>query len=317
MPEPPGKNRLQQSLLRIKQTALHATSNMQAARSKLKLIFTISIVLVIYCLAVLFHSNKRPKIRRPFFFQYANPQTIAEGHDNPEWLQKSLEKLQKVFVTDYVQWHNQTLSRLLTEESYNHSKFRALVFIGNGASHGLGDRIRGVLYAYIQAVFSERVLLIDWTEPYPISSVFRSGTETNFTFDRAYIRQSGNNTFNSSEVKKAKYMKDLSMFLQPVSIIYMKCEPRPDWYSVFDVVDEYPELPFSRRLKGLLPLKVRPKSEEMFPLLLNALFRSSEELDKLLLTSHNRGLFPISLPLSKNPVKNIDTTNHMFQYTLG
>lgn len=60
---------------------------------------------------------------------------------------------------------------------------RKLIYTGMGNKHGLGDRFRGILHAYLCAILSERVLLLAWSDPFPLDTVFRSAPGASVMFD--------------------------------------------------------------------------------------------------------------------------------------
>lgn len=77
-------------------------------------------------------------------------------------------------ITRYMAFHK--------AQRFNNSA-RKLIYIGQGNHQGFGDRFRGILNAYELAVFSQRVLLISWREPFPLKAVFVSAPGVELMYD--------------------------------------------------------------------------------------------------------------------------------------
>lgn len=71
----------------------------------------------------------------------------------------SLQLLRKVLLDDYTQWH---------KRSRRSRDVQRLVYQQKGAQPGLGDRFTALLAGYIHAVASQRLFLVDWTEPFAL-----------------------------------------------------------------------------------------------------------------------------------------------------
>ena len=78
-----------------------------------------------------------------------------------------------LLIDDYASWHRR-----------NRYKAPTLVYrCPRRACGGLGDRIRGIAQAYLVAVVTRRVFLIDWYDPLPLQDVL-SPNKFDWVFDR-------------------------------------------------------------------------------------------------------------------------------------
>lgn len=81
----------------------------------------------------------------------------------PRYQKEALYRMNKTFLTEYLDWH-----RIQPAEASR------LIYRLRGSQPGLGDRFVGLINAYIHAFLSERVLLVDWQEPFPLEEVLAS-----------------------------------------------------------------------------------------------------------------------------------------------
>lgn len=246
-----------------------------------------------------------------FFFEKATSQSVVEGYAKAGILRREIANLELVLVSDYVKWHSNKVSGI-KRGNESLSKVQTMIFFGNGRHHGLGDRFRGIMFAYLLCVFTERVLLIQWDEPYPLSRIFVNGIGTNFTYDPMYFTPSqlSNGSEDAIHVGDVKSMHDLPKVLSSAQTVWFECEPRVNWREVFEVLEEFPALPISRKLSKFLPFEVRPQATSVLPLILRALFRPSPEFKKLMsarmLYEHR---FSLSRIWARSPLRKIRVTH--------
>lgn len=69
-----------------------------------------------------------------------------------------LDASRTFWVTDYMKWH---------KENRKLPQARRLIF--TPVSAGLGDNLRGIIRAYLYAVLTRRLLLVDWNRPFPLA----------------------------------------------------------------------------------------------------------------------------------------------------
>lgn len=101
----------------------------------------------------------------------------ADSNHNLNSTSKEIfEQLVEITVLQYMRFHKANRFR---------PGARKLIYTGMGNKHGLGDRFRGILHAYLCALLSDRVLLLAWSDPFPLETVFRSAPGTSVMFDAA------------------------------------------------------------------------------------------------------------------------------------
>ncbi|PXF49607.1 hypothetical protein BWQ96_00677 [Gracilariopsis chorda] len=224
-------------------------------------------------------------------------------------MQESLQALKRVLIDRYVLWHHSTVSKV-REGELDGSSVRTLVFVGNEGRHGLGDRLRGMLFAYLAAVFSNRLLLIHWQDPFPLSTVLVNSVHSNYTYDASLFPSRTKEEGGEEDkvyVKKATLM-EMHLFTGIHRMLVLECEPRPSLDDVFKAMRKFPRLQTSIAMKKILPLRRRPHPNQFFPLIFKALLRPSAALRKMMaeiIDKHNR--FAPSRLWKQGPLKRIDT----------
>lgn len=248
-----------------------------------------------------------------FFFEHATPKTLAPrgkpiSQKKIQSIQQTLDALSQILIERYVTWHQAIVSKVRNGE-LDASSVRILVFVGNEGRHGLGDRLRGLLFAYFAAVFSDRLLLIHWQDPFPLSTVFVNSLRSNFTYDESLFPcpSGANGQPDKSSVKRATLL-DMDLFTDHHKMVLLECEPRPLFEDIFKIVRRFPKLSSSIELKKILPLPKRPQPHQFFPLVFKALFRPSAELRKMMTeTIDEQNRFNPTRIWKQGPLRRIDT----------
>ncbi|KAI0565277.1 hypothetical protein FGB62_20g010 [Gracilaria domingensis] len=225
-------------------------------------------------------------------------------------MEKALKGLNQVMIDRYLTWHHSVVSKVRSGE-LDGSSVRTLVFIGNEGRHGLGDRLRGLLFAYMASVFSQRLLLIKWEDPFPLSTVLVNSDRSNFTFDESLfpLRWKPDGEADATLVQRA-LLADMQLFIGNEARLSLECEPRPKLDEVFETVKKFPNLTTSVELKKVVSLKRRPTSEQFFPLIFKALVRPSTELRKMMTeTIDKHNMYAPSRLWKEGPLRRIDTSD--------
>lgn len=151
-------------------------------------------------------------------------------------------------------------------------------------THGLGDRLRGILHAYICAVISKRVLLVSWNEPIPLSILFRNSLSANFTHDESVFAPSiFPDGATDTKTITGNYFHNWNMEKDSTQTLYLDSVPDPtvrDWFHA----------PLARKNIVLRELSKIGELQpyEVFPLIFKALFSSTDALRKNLRQSTKR-----------------------------
>lgn len=246
-------------------------------------ILVIGSIIVATLLVYLNHHESRRSRKSFLFFESATPESVARqlssgDRSRASKFQKSLDDLNEVFIEDYVPWHNATV-HLVRSKQLDGSRVRTLVYSGNNGEHGLGDLFRGILSAYITAVFSNRILLLDLRNPFPIETIFLNSDRSNFTYDESLFSSPEFSTSNREQltVKGPSNILDMDKYLGDETQVFMKVEPRPNIHLIFQIAEKYPSLRTSVKLRTVEPtLNVHPKY--IYSLIFRALFQPSDEM---------------------------------------
>lgn len=219
------------------------------------------------------------KRNQPFFrFERASPASILGANDS---LHHSLSEFHRIFITDYLEWHAYERAAYegtlrLNEGHHLTAPVRPprmlIVRSDLSITHGLGDRFRAIVVAYMLAVISNRVLLIDWRHPIPLSLAFASSRYTNFTYDD-FLAPS--QPFNDSAVIEGNYYHLSDRIHVNVTTLFLDSVPRPNisrWFS--PPQGRKRENALLRRLSALEPLPAC----RVFPLIFRALFSPTQKL---------------------------------------
>ena len=218
-----------------------------------------------------------------FPFETATPFTLAQ-HDSLR--QHQIFAVNKIIVSSYTSWH--ASQRILAEKAYkNGHKYhvRTLVVRTDASNiHGLADRLHAILYAYICAVISNRLLLISWNEPLPLSIFFNNSLGTNFTYDESvfspFVFPNGT---KDKKIITGQYLYDKKMEIDSTQTLYLDSVPElrvRDWFHAP-----------SRRNNTVLEelTKIGELQQyEIFPLIFRVLFSSTDALRKKLKQSTKR-----------------------------
>lgn len=144
-----------------------------------------------------------------------------------------------------------------------------------GGKEGLGDGLRGVAHAYMCAMLSKRLLLIDCNFPFPLSDVLTLGTGTNYTFDGDYFGDPESD-YQAANFRKFAHHHDMKIVMDDENWLIMRKETRPSMnFLLKDVPAHWPALEPVVRLGEL---ERNPWATEFFPLIFKSLFRASSAL---------------------------------------
>lgn len=185
----------------------------------------------------------------------------------------SLEQVSLVNTTlirSYITWHSATRTRI--ESAYANGKpvYVPLLVVRTDISltHGVGDRIRALVHAYMCALLSRRLLLIQWTKPVSLSHVFQLGLHTNFTYDedvfKTRLKEDGR---LDARVIQGNYIYRMHDARLQQQTLFLDSVPRPNttlWFNAPKYMTErHAEL---RMIRG-----VPMKEWQIVPMILRAL----------------------------------------------
>ncbi|CAN8065721.1 unnamed protein product [Agarophyton chilense] len=235
-------------------------------------------------------STKRSEVYASFFFEQASPESLSVRNNRLsrreiQIVKNSISALSRVLIDRYVTWHNSIVTKVQKGE-LDGSAVRTLVFVGHEGGHGLGDRLRGLLLAYLCAVMSDRLLLIHWQDPFPLSSVLVNNLGSNFTYDEALFpsRLKKDGQPDVKKVRKAS-LQDLHFFFGSKGYhtkIMFACEPPPSFEGLFNATKKFPSLATSIELEKIMPFRVPISEKQFFPLVFKVLFRPSRKLRNMM-----------------------------------
>ncbi len=211
-----------------------------------------------------------------FKFESCTVESLSQWQNKPLLQRKtedSLRRLESVYITQYVEWHRSIIDDVKSGRVSGES-VATLVYRGK---EGVGDRIRGILHAFFCAMLTERVLLIDWVQPYALNLAIELGMRTNFTHDPYYFGTATALDHEIAPFGKHATMNDLKMLLvKEKKWLVMTKETRPNMkWLLLDVPFHYPKL---KAVKKLGKLARHPWATEFFPLVFRALFKATSEL---------------------------------------
>lgn len=116
---------------------------------------------------VYFPFERRSRVRR-------EPMHVSQLPLKGAAAEEAFVLLTEVIIHQYIRLHKK-------KRFQPHA--RKLIWTGNGNKYGIGDRFRGIVHAYLCAVLSERVFIIKWTEPFPLSVIFKSAAGVHVMYD--------------------------------------------------------------------------------------------------------------------------------------
>lgn len=220
------------------------------------------------------HIEMTSSLSVPVFpFERANVQELAHGNAT---MMRSIKTFERLAITDYTEWHALTRNALeiaLAEKSPKHPPRLLVVRSDLSLTHGLGDRFRGIVSAYFIAVLSRRLLLIDWTAPIPLTTVFISPSQANFTYDPRLLPSVA--PYNDSQVVSGNYYYQTDTHHVNTTTLFLDSVPLPNVTRWFTAPEYRRQNNFLlHRLSRLHPL---PPCVAI-PLVLRNLFQSTPEL---------------------------------------
>lgn len=208
--------------------------------------------------------------------------------------------LVSVLITRYMRFHR--------SNRFDPSA-RKLIWTGKGNHFGFGDRFRGILHAYLSAVVSDRVLLIAWDEPFPLSTVFASTFGVSIFYDarldpgrfpvapKTDVLGAAKNPppyagggVHSNGTADLPWcdcsLKKLGILLSPHKTVVVRAEAPPSLRFLFLAMREHAHLPTALALKPVMD-RWREASgadgdEAIYALIFRALFRPAPPLLALL-----------------------------------
>lgn len=125
---------------------------------------------------VLWKSKQRKRILEKAVKPYAKISVVDSQFARSQYLQSGhLTGVDRVgirfFVSDYLKFHKAS--------RYNGTRYLIYSPMGVG---GIGDRSNYLIYAYWMGVMSQRIFLVDWQQPYPVSRFLSSISGVNLFF---------------------------------------------------------------------------------------------------------------------------------------
>lgn len=233
--------------------------------------------------------SKSPTPRFPFesAYEYFSSSPLFTKHH------RSIAVFRKHVISNYVRFHHNENTRDKCERA------KCLISrVDESPTHGLGDHLRAIVMAYFLSVMTNRVFLIDWNFPVPITHVLYPWTNhsqnfVNFTY--AYDPKSTSccccrfpltPTHNDlSEVSRKEHARlitnaslyDMEKHFESIHSLYMDSVTKPDLSRWFAAPVERIK---SNRLLRVLSKKIDPPlpSPIAIPLILQTLFTPSNEL---------------------------------------
>lgn len=210
------------------------------------------------------------------------PPTLAFENYSPENLMpkgssrnsvSTLKNLSKILIDDYIKWHRGTLDAIQTGKL----DARQVKILVHWSDKGIGDRFRGLMNAYMMAVFSKRLFLIKWEEPFPLSRIFQLGKHTNFTYD---VEKFGGENYQIPIKDFTWQGTAFKRFLSDIKLM-MVCNWDLNSLELFilNIPELYPNLEVSKKILSLgnQRMWLAGRRDLMFKLLLNAIFVPTKE----------------------------------------
>lgn len=204
----------------------------------LPIVFLTSLLLIL----TVVHQPPRVKIGQRDKLTALFPYETAASHANltvhPD-LTHSLQSFRTLVVNDYLHWHaRERLSyeaalRSAARSGKPLSRPSRLLIVRSdlSLSHGLGDRFRAIVSAYFLAVLSNRLLLIDWKQPIPLTAAFIPSAAANFTYDESLLPSA---PYDDSAIIEGNYYHRTDSTHTEVTTLFMDSVPRPNitrWFS--------------------------------------------------------------------------------------
>lgn len=180
------------------------------------------------------HNRVVPPLSRPlpaFRFESASHQILSDPNTT---VSHSLRSFHQLVVKDYLQWHARkraayqaAIRRASSPRSTNAPRPPRMLVLRSDLSltHGLGDRFRAIITAYLLAVLSNRLLLIDWRKPIPLSTAFASPPGVNFTYDD-FLAPS--HPYDDSAIIQGNYYHISDSVHVNVTTLFLDSVPRPN-----------------------------------------------------------------------------------------
>lgn len=131
----------------------------------------------------------------------------------------------KFWVTDHLAWHDANRPKINT---------RRVIFRTIGA--GLGDHIKALVWVYGYAVLTRRLLIIDWSNPYPLESVLSDSSVERFIY-RPVLDSSGLSEGYGANYR-FQYRRGIPSYMlqllarNDVHTVILQCGPAQTPYSV-------------------------------------------------------------------------------------
>lgn len=205
--------------------------------------------------------------------------------DGDQRLRNDLNFLNKLLVTDYEAWHRRTRAAFekrhrryisTAKPSRRPQPPRTIVVRSDESlSHGLGDRFRGIISAYLMAVLSRRLLLIDWQSPIPLHSAFALGLKTNFSYDPQLVSLPPRD--GDAAVITGSFIFQMEHVLKNVTTLYLDSVPRPALHLLFKAPTRKQQS--NQVLRALSKLHRSPLEPcHIMPLLFRVLFKPTDKL---------------------------------------
>lgn len=131
------------------------------------------------------------------------------------------------------------------------------------------------------SVFTDRLLLLDLREPYPLHTVWESPPGTNFTFDaRIFPLSTGSQSYQKSDISTDASFRTLAEYVVPERVILHLRMPSFFTRDFLKDTQAFPKFQSALDAHGLRGF--RPSRDELAPFLLQALFRPTELLRRRL-----------------------------------
>eukprot|EP00178_Gracilaria_changii_P005624 TRINITY_DN1938_c0_g2_i1.p1 TRINITY_DN1938_c0_g2~~TRINITY_DN1938_c0_g2_i1.p1 ORF type:complete len:445 (+),score=54.51 TRINITY_DN1938_c0_g2_i1:686-2020(+) len=218
-----------------------------------------------------FHFVPTTNIRLPF--ETISISEASATHPQRRELQRNLSAFLDIIVTQYTNWHRQQRLRCQANATHAHSLPLLVLRINN--DHGIGDRIRAILYNYLAAVASNRLYLLDIQQPLPLTNVFRSPPSHNFTYDAALFTASSD---EEHVFVGPAHFRNLSMHLSSIRVLVDEFPNTFGFKAFFRLYNKYPDLPLTRAIIDAGLKDFRVPREVVAPFILRALFESTASL---------------------------------------
>lgn len=180
-----------------------------------------------------------------------------------------------LITKDYLEWHKLEQQKIKRNPAYANN-VSLLILQGNPRNQGFGDRIRLVLFCYLKAVATKRLLLIDFNKPFPLDDVLVSPEGYDFSFNSNLFK------WNESEEFIIEGEGDLShvhSYVVPERVILQQSYPRQLIISRFLRIAAFnADLELSRKFREAGLDDFKPIDEHVAPFILKSIFQPSQKL---------------------------------------